>query len=121
MAAGRGGVLVAVAVASAVASAVDSAVGCEPETVVGEAVATAEALHGRIETDFHSLRAAEIAARSGQSFEQMRHEAGAHSDPRESIEVPDAETAIDTVGDLRAYRKAMDAAVNDCSRLPPFR
>lgn len=75
------------------------------------AVAAAEALHGRIETDFHSLRAAEIAARSGQSFEQMRHEAGTHSDQREAIRVPDADTAIATVGDLRAYRQAMDTAV----------
>jgi len=75
------------------------------------AVAAAETLHGQIETDFQSLRAAEIATRSGQSFEEMQHQAAANTDQKTAIEVPDANTAISTIGDLNAYRKAMDSAV----------
>ena len=76
-----------------------------------DAVSAAESLHEQIESDFQSLRAAELAASSGQSFEQLQRRAAAASTDSEPIEVPGDQADVNTVGDLNAYRKAMDATV----------
>ncbi|MDB4438597.1 hypothetical protein N9195_03315, partial [bacterium] len=76
-----------------------------------DAVAAAENLHDLIEEDFQAVRAAEIAARTGQSFDQMQRLADSLSDQGSQIEVPDSDPQVETVGDLRKYRKAMDRVV----------
>lgn len=76
-----------------------------------DAVATAESLHELIEDDFQTVRAAEIAARTGQSFEQMQRLADSLSEEDSQIEVPASDPQVETVGDLREYRKAMDKTV----------
>ena len=76
-----------------------------------DAVATAESLHELIEDDFQTVRAAEIAARTGRSFEEMQRLADSLSEEDSQIEVPDSDPQVETVGDLREYRKAMDKTV----------
>lgn len=82
-----------------------------------EAVAAAEELHERIEEDFQTARAADIAARTGQSFEQLQRLANSLEQKQKEIAVPEADPEVETVGDLREYRKAMDKAVLETESL----
>ncbi len=82
-----------------------------------EAIAATEELHDRIEDDFQSIRAADLATRTDQSLENMKRLAESFSGREKDIKVPNTETKIKTVGDLNRYRKAMDEAVADAESL----
>lgn len=82
-----------------------------------EAVTAAEELHDRIEDDYQSIRAADLAARTGQSLENMKRLAESTSSRNRDIWVPKSDPEIKTIGDLNRYRKAMDEAVSKAEGL----
>lgn len=86
-------------------------------STLNSTVRAAEALHDSIASDFQTLRAADIAARTDQSFEHLRRAVESGLTQASAMDVPSANEEIHTVGDLNAYRAAMDQAVAQTEHL----